>query len=116
MLQFWKISTKAAPLCSAAFRSTSVEPFLSVSMQRATKVASAPSAIEIGLKGWSSEPIGVDFAGHDPDGQVRPRRGEPGRDRRGAPVDRVHAVRLHVVGEARRAADPRHEDDSLALE
>jgi hypothetical protein len=28
---------------------------------RATNVASAPSASEIGLKGQSSEPIGVDF-------------------------------------------------------
>jgi hypothetical protein len=30
-------------------------------MARATKVASAPSATEIGLKGRSIEPIGVDF-------------------------------------------------------
>ena len=28
---------------------------------RATKVASAPSASESGLKGWSTEPIGVDL-------------------------------------------------------
>ena len=40
--------------------------------------------------------------------------GEPGRDRRRAAVDRVHPVRLHVVREARRAADPRDEDDLLA--
>ena len=33
----------------------------SMSWVRATKVASAPSATEIGLKGVSSEPIGVDF-------------------------------------------------------
>src|SRR5581483_2804313 len=37
-------------------------------------------------------------------------------DRRGAAVDRVHAVRLHVVGEARSAADPGDEDDLLARE
>jgi hypothetical protein len=34
---------------------------LSVSIARATNDASAPIAIESGLNGWSSEPIGVDF-------------------------------------------------------
>ena len=61
MLQFWKISTKALPLCAAAARSTSVSWARSVSIARATKVASAPIASEIGLKGQSSDPIGVDF-------------------------------------------------------
>ena len=41
--------------------STSVRSFLSVSIARATNVASAPIAIESGLNGWSIEPIGVDF-------------------------------------------------------
>ena len=35
--------------------------FLSVSTVRATKLASAPSASETGLNGWSCEPNGVDF-------------------------------------------------------
>ena len=35
--------------------------FLSMSMVRATNVASAPIASATGLKGWSSEPKGVDF-------------------------------------------------------
>ena len=61
MLQFWKISTNAAPRCAAAARSTSVRSCLSVSIARATNVASAPIATESGLNGWSSEPIGVDF-------------------------------------------------------
>ena len=33
----------------------------SVSMERATNVASAPSATDTGLKGWSSDPNGVDL-------------------------------------------------------
>ena len=37
------------------------EPLDSMSWVRATKLASAPSATEIGLNGWSSEPNGVDF-------------------------------------------------------
>ena len=61
MLQFCRISTNADPRCRAAAPSTSVSPFLSVSIARATKDASAPIATESGLKGWSSEPIGVDF-------------------------------------------------------
>ena len=32
-----------------------------MSIARATKVASAPIAIESGLNGWSTEPSGVDF-------------------------------------------------------
>ena len=59
--QFWKISTKALPLCAAAARSTSVTPDLSVSIARATNVASAPITRDSGLNGQSSEPIGVDF-------------------------------------------------------
>jgi hypothetical protein len=34
----------------------------SVSAARAMKVAPAPSASEIGLSGWSIEPVGVDGA------------------------------------------------------
>ena len=33
----------------------------SESSARPTNVASAPRATEIGLKGWSTEPIGVDL-------------------------------------------------------
>ncbi len=51
----------AEPRCAAALRSTSVRCLRSVSIARATKVASAPTATEIGLNGRSSEPIGVDF-------------------------------------------------------
>ena len=36
-------------------------PCLSVSIARATNVASAPIATESGLNGWSTEPSGVDF-------------------------------------------------------
>jgi hypothetical protein len=59
--QFWKISTNALPLCAAAPRSTSLIPLLSVSIVRATNVASAPIASDSGLNGQSREPIGVDF-------------------------------------------------------
>src|SRR3990172_3861702 len=127
MLQFWKISTNADPLCAAAARSTSVSSFLSVSIARATNVASVPIATLSGLKGWSSEPIGVAFvifpssegvdqvvaadrervavAGDDPHREIRARDREAGRDRGRAAVDRVHPVRVHLVHEARRAAD-----------
>src|SRR4029453_3881605 len=37
----------------------------------------------------------------------------PGGDRRGPAVDRVHPVGVHVVGEARGAADARDEHDPL---
>jgi len=59
--QFWKISTNELPRCAVAARSTSVVPALSVSMQRATNVASAPITSESGLNGQSSDPMGVDF-------------------------------------------------------
>ena len=59
---------------------------------------------------------GVAVTRDDPDREIRSRHGEAGRDRRRAPVDRVHPVGLHVVREARRAADPGDEDDPLALE
>ena len=132
-------------------------------MVRATNVASAPSASETGLNGWSTEPdrrglgdlaglggggvlalgepvdpvveqqdLQVHVAAHrvdqvvaadrervavtgdHPDREVLARGREPGRDRRGAAVDRVHAVGVEVVGEARGAADPGDEDDVLA--
>src|SRR5262249_888155 len=41
-------------------------------------------------------------------------RGQACCDRRGAAVDRMHPVRLHVVREAGRAADAGDEDDLLA--
>jgi hypothetical protein len=56
----------------------------------------------------------VAVAGDDPDRQVRPRRRQAGRDRRRAAVDRVHPVGVHVVREARGAADAGDEDDVLA--
>src|SRR5919202_506966 len=61
MLQFWKISTKAEPLWAAAAWRTDVRCLRSVSIERATNVASAPIASESGLNGQSSEPIGVDL-------------------------------------------------------
>ena len=58
----------------------------------------------------------VAVARDHPDREIRPRHRESGRDRRRAAVDRVHPVGLHVVREARRAADAGHEHDPLALE
>src|SRR5436309_15682483 len=55
----------------------------------------------------------VTVTGNYPDREIGPREREPGCDRRRTPVDRVHAVGLHVVGEARGAADPGDEDDPL---
>ena len=46
--------------------------------------------------------------------QVRPHRLEPRRHRRRPAVDRVHAVRVHVVRKAAGAADARDEHDLLA--
>ena len=46
--------------------------------------------------------------------QIGPHRLEAGRDGRRAAVDRVHAVRVHVVREAAGAADARDEHDLLA--
>ena len=55
----------------------------------------------------------VAVAGHDPDREVLARGGDPGRDRRGAAVDAVHPVGVHVVDEAPGAADPGDEDGAL---
>ena len=49
------------PRWAAAAESTEVRCLRSESMVRATNVASAPSASETGLNGWSTEPIGVDL-------------------------------------------------------
>ena len=46
---------------AAALRSTSVRVGPVESIERATKVASAPRATLTGLNGWSSDPIGVDL-------------------------------------------------------
>jgi hypothetical protein len=59
--QSWKISTSAEPRCSAAACRTAVRLLRSESSARPMKVASAPSASEIGLNGWSTEPRGVDL-------------------------------------------------------
>ena len=56
MLQFWRISMKAVPLCAAARRKTALRCGWKTSTDRATNVASAPSASEAGLKGRSTEP------------------------------------------------------------
>ena len=50
-LQFWKISTKAAPLWAWAAVSTACMCLRSMSWVRATKVASAPMATLMGLNG-----------------------------------------------------------------
>ncbi|GBD46432.1 hypothetical protein HRbin41_01259 [bacterium HR41] len=54
------------------------------------------------------EPVAV--AGDNPHRQVGAGRGDAGRDRRCAPVDRVDAVGVDVVDEAPRAADAAHEN------
>ncbi len=56
MLQFCSTSTKADPEWAAAFFRTSFRWGWKMSTERATKVASAPSASERGLKGRSSDP------------------------------------------------------------
>ena len=56
----------------------------------------------------------VAVAGDDPDHEVRPGGLEPGRERRRPAVDRVEAVRVHVVRQPARAADARDEHDVLA--
>lgn len=55
----------------------------------------------------------VAVARDDPDGQVAAGGGEAGGDGRGAAVDRVHPVGVHVVREAGGAADAGDEDDVL---
>ena len=133
---------------------------MSTSTERATKVASAPIAMQRGLTGRSTEPYGVllvrsaDGAGRgvltlgqsvnlvveeddlhvevaadhvqevvaadrervavtrdDPHLHVGPAELDAGRDGGGTAVNPVEAVRVHVVGEAARAADARHEDE-----
>ena len=59
--QFCRISTKAVPLCCWARRRVSCMCEASTSIVRATKVAPAPSAKEMGSTGWSIEPPGVLF-------------------------------------------------------
>ncbi len=51
----------AEPLCAAAFFSVSFKCCWKTSTERATKVASAPMASEIGLNGRSVVPNGVDL-------------------------------------------------------
>ena len=55
----------------------------------------------------------VAVPGDDPDHQLRPRQLEAGGDRGRPAVDRVEAVRVHVVREAAGAADAADEDDVL---
>ena len=62
MLQFCSTSMNAPPLWAAARRNTACSPLTSTSMQRATKVALAPSATAAGISGLSMDPIGTDLA------------------------------------------------------
>ena len=57
----------------------------------------------------------VAVAGDDPDHQVRAGGLEASRERRRAAVDRVEAVRVHVVRQPAGAADARDEHDVLLL-
>src|SRR5438270_3734300 len=54
---------------------------------------------------------GVAVTGDDPDREVFAGGGQAGGQCRGAPVNAVHAVGVHVVRESARAADPGHEHD-----
>ncbi|MPM27536.1 hypothetical protein SDC9_74048 [bioreactor metagenome] len=58
----------------------------------------------------------VPVAGDHEHRQVLPGRRDAGGDRRGAAMDRVHAVRVDVVGEPRRAADAGDDHGVLALD
>ena len=57
----------------------------------------------------------VPVAGDHPDVQVGAADGHPGGDGGGPPVDRVHPVAVHVVGEPRGAADAGDDDGVLPL-
>ena len=59
------------------------------------------------------EPVAV--AGDDPHVEVRTGDRDPGRDRRRAAVDAVHAVGVHVIREPARAADAADEHLVLGL-
>ena len=56
----------------------------------------------------------IAVARHDPHVQIRSRHRQTGRDRGSAAVDAVHPVRVHVVREASRATDARHEHGVFA--
>ena len=56
----------------------------------------------------------VAIAGHEPQREFRAGDLESGRKGRGAPVDGVHPIGVHVVRKAARTADSRDEDDVLA--
>ena len=55
----------------------------------------------------------VPVAGDDPDVEIGAAGGQPGGDGRGAPVDRVHPVGVHVVRETGGTADAGEEDRVL---
>src|SRR5579863_3340150 len=57
----------------------------------------------------------IPVTGYNPDVEIRTRNCQPGGERRGAPVDRMNAICVHVVGEAARAADPRHKHGVLTF-
>ena len=57
-MQFWKISTNAAPWWACAAFKTSGR-FFDTSIPRPTNRAPLPSAKAQGLAGWSTEPIGL---------------------------------------------------------
>ena len=58
----------------------------------------------------------VAVTGDDPHRQVGSSRRDARRERRRAPVDAVHAVRIHVVGEPARTPDPRDEHRVVRLD
>ena len=51
----------------------------------------------------------ITVTGDDPHPEVLAGRGDTGGDRGGPAVDGVHAIRVDVVGESRRAANARHD-------
>src|SRR3972149_156324 len=102
MLQFCSTSTKAEPWWKPARSRVPCRCSVCVSTERATNVASAASATESGMIGRAMVPSGVDV--------VRLPVYEGGS----AAVEGVEAERVHVVGQAPRAADAVDEDDLLA--
>src|ERR1700691_1324402 len=65
-------------------------------------------------EGFAAEGEGVAVAGDDPDVEVGTGDGQAGGDGGGPAVDGVETVGVHVIGEARRAADAGEEDGVLA--
>src|SRR3990172_1433772 len=110
---------RAKPLCSIPFWNSTASPFASPLNPRATNVAPAASAREMGLIGFSITPSGVDFVPISARGdhrELRVRELDPGRDRDRTSVNRVEAVRRQEVRDVRRASNPAHDRDRPRLE